>query len=132
MNRTAEFDGPHGALDTCPRCSHFSPAVTAGYFSNCSGSDDFGASGNTGYAAKTAIYGESWVDELTVPWSAFRDFEEFNKWGGPSTPPKHWRLNFYRYLYRGPSAKNFELNAWSPTHNPTFHVPERFGFASLI
>jgi hypothetical protein len=53
----------------------------------------------------------------------------------PSLRPwQLWRMNFYRYSYpSGPDAKydNFELNAWSSTHDPSFHVPERFGVVVL-
>ena len=45
-----------------------------------------------------------------------------------------WRVNFYRYSYPdGPNAAfdNYELNAWSPTHGPSFHVPNRFGVIVL-
>jgi hypothetical protein len=49
--------------------------------------------------------------------------------------PRHvWRVNFYRYSYPdGPNAAfdNYELNAWSPTHGPSFHVPNRFGVIVL-
>ena len=109
-----------------------SPEDATDYFENCSGSDDFTASGNPAYAAETVISGDRWMDRLTVPWTAFRDFEQFQTGDGLHAPPKHWRINFYRYLYPAAEGPNFELNAWSPTHNPTFHVPERFGFASLV
>ena len=63
--------------------------------------------------------------QLLVPWALFA--ARFRPRGGEPWP--HWRLNFYRYDYpRGPSG-DFELTAWSPTHNPSFHVPARFGVA---
>jgi len=36
-----------------------------------------------------------------------------------------WRANFLR-IDRPPN-RDRELSAWSPTHRPTFHAPERFG-----
>ena len=43
-----------------------------------------------------------------------------------------WRINFYRYDYpQGPGGR-YELTAWSPTHEPSFHVPSRFGVARLV
>lgn len=31
----------------------------------------------------------------------------------------------------GPPPSTYELNAWSPTHTPSFHEPARFGAAVL-
>ena len=54
--------------------------------------------------------------QLLVPWALFA--ARFRPRGGEPWP--HWRLNFYRYDYpRGPSG-DFELTAWSPTHDLSF------------
>ena len=69
-----------------------------------------------------------WRADLFVPWGIFAD--EFRPAGGHPWP--HWRLNVYRYDYPdGPDAP-FELTAWSPTHDASFHVPARFGRATLV
>ena len=129
MNRTRGFDGPHGVLDTCTKCNEL--ANVSEYFSPCSSSDDFSASGNPGYSASTDVGSMGWSANLTVPFSAFADFNAFDGAG----VPKEWRLNFYRYTYPDGANQNFtnyELTGWSSTHSPTFHVPARFGFATLV
>ncbi len=40
-------------------------------------------------------------------------------------PGERWRMNVYRIDH---SARGMELSAWSPTGEPNFHVPERFGW----
>lgn len=74
----------------------------------------------------------SWSIDLMVPWASFPPRYAPSKSGG--IPWHVWRVNFYRYSYPdGPNAAfdNYELNAWSPTHGPSFHVPNRFGVIVL-
>lgn len=40
-------------------------------------------------------------------------------------PGERWRMNVYRIDH---SARGMELMAWSPTGEPNFHVPDRFGW----
>jgi len=49
-------------------------------------------------------------------------------------PHSTWRMNFYRYSYpTGPNKAfdNYELSGWSSTHDPSFHVPDKFGVIVL-
>jgi hypothetical protein len=75
-----------------------------------------------------------WGDELFVPFSLFP--EGFRP-GGPNGRGEPWPLlrgNFYRYDFPDPpnaNFTNFELTAWSPTHDASFHVPARFGVLVL-
>ena len=67
------------------------------------------------------ISSTGWGVELTVPFEMF--------------PPKYqdsriWRANFYRYDYPE-NREKYELSGWSPTHDPSFHVPQRFGVMVL-
>lgn len=61
----------------------------------------------------------SWTVELAIPWGDFVT--------APHLPPQQgdaWRVNLYRIdQFEGQE----ELSAWSPTHQPTYHVPSRFG-----
>ena len=51
--------------------------------------------------------------------------------GGVSPWPL-WRLNLYRYAFPNKTDPTPELSGWSPTHDPSFHVPARFGVAYLV
>jgi hypothetical protein len=57
--------------------------------------------------------------EIAIPWEDFVT--------APHLPPlsgDRWRINLYRIdRYQGQE----ELSAWSPTGQPTFHVPGQFG-----
>jgi hypothetical protein len=68
----------------------------------------------------------SWSVSYFIPWAVFApEFRPQN-----ALPWHLWRVNFYRYSYpHGPNENfdNFELNAWSATHTPSFHEPSRFG-----
>ena len=46
-------------------------------------------------------------------------------------PWKLWRANFYRYGYPGGAEAPYNLSAWSPTREGSFHVPEKFGVVVL-
>jgi hypothetical protein len=62
---------------------------------------------------------QSWNVEIAIPWEDFVT--------APHLPPlsgDRWRINLYRIdRYQGQE----ELSAWSPTGQPTFHVPGQFG-----
>ena len=56
-----------------------------------------------------------WCAEFSIPFASLG-----------AAPRGIWRANFHRI--DRPSAAPWELSAWSPTGQPKFHVPERFGF----
>lgn len=83
-----------------------------------------------------------WTVEVAIPWSAFRTTTTPRSVTRVSLPPRpgdRWRLGLYRVerprvspddgspLDREASKPHTELQAWSPTHHPGFHRPERFG-----
>jgi len=74
---------------------------------------------------------EGWSTSLFIPWSLFSDSFQPLKTSTGIQPWETWRANFYRYDYPSGQQGNFELTAWSPTHNPSFHRPERFGVLVL-
>ena len=90
----------------------------------CRGTSTFAH--NMTVAAATSDDG--WTTRLSIPWAIFAD--EFRPRAGAAWP--HWRLNFYRYDYPDGEAGPAELSAWSPTHDPSFHVPREFGSALLL
>ena len=45
------------------------------------------------------------------------------------SPGERWRMNVYRIDH---SARGMELMAWSPTGEPNFHVPDRFGWIEFV
>ena len=74
---------------------------------------------------------DGWGIELHIPFALFS-----NAYQPTSTmkPWSVWRMNFYRYSYpngSNPDFSNYELSGWSPTHDPSFHVPARFGIVVL-
>ena len=75
---------------------------------------------------RTKTTADGWSSDLFIPWAIFTT--EFRPTNGRVHPL--WRLNFYRYDYPDGKDKPFELSAWSPTHDASFHVPSRFGRAS--
>ena len=99
---------------------------------NCAAAGPLPCNGTNAFAhgmtVATTATARGWRADLFVPWGIFAD--EFRPAGGHPWP--HWRLNVYRYDYPdGPDAP-FELTAWSPTHDASFHVPARFGRATLV
>jgi hypothetical protein len=131
-------------LDTSPSGAFFANLMDnkLGNSSVCiasAGCDDPGTlpcTGRAGFAhgmTSTAVNNTaSWSTDLFVPWASFPDRYAPSKSGG--VPWKTWRMNFYRYSYpfgHNAAFDNYELNAWSPTHGPSFHVPERFGVVVL-
>jgi len=94
---------------------------------NCSGAQTFPSA--PGLRAVIANTSTGWRETLDVPFAAFpASFVGRGRW-------PLWRVNFYRYAYpHGPDAtfSNYQLSAWSPTHDPSFHTPSRFGVALLV
>jgi len=75
---------------------------------------------------------KGWGIEMIIPWEMFA--KEFQPTMLTQQPHSIWRMNFYRYSYpNGPNSKfsNYQLSGWSPTHDPSFHVPARFGVIVL-
>jgi len=70
-----------------------------------------------------------WWREMVVPWELYA--EKFRPVDGKPWPT--WRGNFYRYAYPNKLPDGSfdhsapELSGWSSTHNPSFHIPDRFG-----
>ena len=87
----------------------------------CSGLDSF--TGLPGLHAQVTNMTGSWKNELTIPFNLFP--EKYRS-------SKIFRGNFYRYDYPNGDRTTFELSGWSPTHNPSFHVPARFGVLVLV
>eukprot|EP01059_Diplonema_ambulator_P031379 TRINITY_DN572_c0_g3_i1.p1 TRINITY_DN572_c0_g3~~TRINITY_DN572_c0_g3_i1.p1 ORF type:complete len:240 (+),score=57.89 TRINITY_DN572_c0_g3_i1:53-772(+) len=111
----AVIDNPKGNASYCA-LSH----CTSGNLP-CTGKATFPAGMTVTATANTT----AWSLHLRVPWSLFAA-----KYQPSPQPWPVWRANFYRYDYPdGPNANytNYELSAWSPTHNPSFHIPSRFG-----
>ena len=87
----------------------------------CTGRDNFSPL----TMSVTVVKGTGWwADSLFLPWALFP--KEF------AAPWPVWRVNFYRYDYPNGASEPYELSGWSPTHNPSFHVPARFGTMLLI
>jgi hypothetical protein len=136
-----EIDGaPSGAIwgscinaaDVCPGCANATEptcAVPGAY--ECLG-EELGrfTNGVVGEAKQT---GDGWKLRLSLPWSIFAAWARPTSSGGRAIGPwAHWRLNLYRYnFHRGTAPSDYELDAWSPTHSPTFHDPRRFGYARI-
>jgi len=58
-----------------------------------------------------------WTAEMAIPSECLV--------GRKAGPGEFWQVNFYRIEAK--SKKKIELLAWSPTRQPYFHVPARFG-----
>jgi hypothetical protein len=86
----------------------------------CTGLGDFDSL--PGLHAHVTNYTEGWRNQLSIP------FELFPK---EYATGKFWRANFYRYDYPWGDKVNYELSGWSPTHDPSFHIPARFGVLVL-
>ncbi len=78
------------------------------------------ASWNSGFQHATRIdkKNKEWYCEMGVPVASM----------GVRTvlPGMEWRINFYRCAGRGEDSQRHFL-AWSPTLDPSFHIPSRFG-----
>ena len=97
-----------------PRRQVFQFAVAAG-----GGLYDASPQGQAGWNAKARckvhIGAKAWSFELAVP---FKDL------GADGRRLRTWRVNFYRSRHPGGG----EYQAWSPTGQNHFNMPERFGF----
>ncbi len=71
-----------------------------------------------GTVADASDEDRSWTVEAVIPFSDL----------GVTTPKPGtiWRGNFYRFS-RGKNKPELQLS-WSPTHLPSFHQPNRFGY----
>lgn len=75
----------------------------------------------TGWETNTKVGGNRLASVWALPYSAF------------DAPPKagaSWRMNAFRIDHH--SARGISLMAWQPTMQPTFHVPEVFGFLDFV
>lgn len=136
-----EIDGaPSGAIwgscinsaEVCPGCANATEptcAIPGAY--ECVG-EELGrfTNGVVGEAEQT---GDGWLLRLSLPWSIFAEWARPASSGAGSISPwPHWRLNLYRYnFFQGTAPDDYELDAWSPAHSPTFHDPRRFGYARM-
>ena len=64
----------------------------------------------------------AWTVEMAIPFASLGPFVP--------APGKSWRANFHRI--DRPKNSQWELSAWSPTGQPLFHVPEKFGFLDFF
>jgi hypothetical protein len=73
---------------------------------------------NSGMTAAARVVPGSVASGLRVPWHAF---------GRAPSKGERWRCNLFRCVGRDPSRGYL---AWRPTHTPepSFHVPEKFGW----
>jgi hypothetical protein len=138
-----EIDGaPSGAAwGSCIDAEAFCPGCANVTDVTCANDGEFTCTGGglaeftNGVVGNSVVSDDGWRFSLAVPWSIFAD------WAQPSTsgnstlkmvPWPHWRLNLYRYnFFEGIEPDDYELDAWSPTHGPSFHDPRRFGYACL-
>ena len=92
----------------------------------CSGSSIFPTTGielhaERDYDSKGVAVG--WHTSRFLPFSMFFELKGSTKM---------FRFNLYRYGYpNGPNGA-YELSGYSPTWNPSFHVPSRFGLMVLV
>ena len=112
----------------------------------CSGTNTFDKSLTT----KAFNTSTGWGIEINVPWQLFPPEFQPNSTGvgvqgvvdegdvlllPTLLPHPTWRMNFYRYSYPNGANSgftNYELSGWSPTHDPSFHVPAKFGVIVLV
>lgn len=77
-----------------------------------------------------------WSRTMVVNWGMFKN--EYTPLGNKGQPWPHWRANFYRYSYPFKTSDGsfdhdkYELSGWSSTHDPSFHVPPRFGKLTFL
>lgn len=139
------INNPRGNVSSCDECHDGDNGPLP-----CKGLNTF-----TGVDVKVTVHndtsGNSWGHELFLPWNLFP--AEFAPKTNPTSPmpcthdltaeciyPKStsptpwplWRLNMYRYDYPDGPDMPYELSGWSSTHDPSFHVPARFGVAVLV
>ena len=112
-----------GNVSNCDHC-------VAGMRHPCFGRDVFPPYSADGLGVRVRNTSTGWTASLFVPFAMFP-----SEFVGHRHPWPLWRVNFYRYAFpSGPSPRfdNYELSGWSPTHDPSFHIPARFGVAVLV
>lgn len=71
-----------------------------------------------------------WIATVFLPWEGFRSLShEASKLTLPPSPGSEWRFNLFRIERPGgpqAPAKDGVFAAWSPTGQPSFHVPAAF------
>eukprot|EP01051_Picozoa_sp_SAG22_P014466 SAG22_NODE_1760_length_3634_cov_1.814144_2_plen_500_part_00 len=82
---------------------------------------------------------DGWTDSVQIPWSAFSAADAFadELSSIATTPPREWRINFYRTNYFDYGQHNpADFYAWRPTvpagHGAAFHKPKNFGTMRLL
>ncbi len=78
---------------------------------------------NTSGGVNDELEDQSYIVELSIPWSAF----SYGDMGPSIAPPAgaSWRFNFYVMDSRPGGSQRGE--GWSPTLTSDYHVPARFG-----
>lgn len=85
----------------------------------------FDASWNSGFEHATRIDHEKkiWYCEMRIPVNSF-GIDRIKA-------DAQWRINFYRCDGLGDDTRRRFL-AWSPTYEPSFHVPQHFGLIRFV
>jgi hypothetical protein len=88
-----------------------------------------------------------WTVEIRIPWDVFRTTTTpaaKTHMTLPPVPGQRWRAGLYRVerprvspedgapIPRGDANPLTQLQAWSPTHLDSFHIPERFGVLEFV
>eukprot|EP01048_Picozoa_sp_COSAG05_P019093 COSAG05_NODE_2917_length_2511_cov_8.439884_2_plen_524_part_00 len=102
----------------------------------CSGRDQYASAQGLTVAVKHHTWG--WSMQLSIPWGLFSTppIKSGPAANSQSTWPL-WRLNMYRISGGGDVIKSLRdivpraYSAWSPTMDPSFHTPSRFGVMLL-
>jgi hypothetical protein len=84
-------------------------------------------------SAVLPMYGEGdvrtgWTAVIRLPWAGFRSVPGTNVELPPAAGDQ-WQFNVFRIKRPGGASapnRDIVLDAWSPTHGPSFHVPEAF------
>lgn len=74
-----------------------------------------------GWKTHTALGGNRLVSVWALPYGAF---------DVPPATGVSWRFNAFRIDHH--SSRGMSLMAWQPTMQPTFHVPDVFGFLDFV
>jgi hypothetical protein len=75
-----------------------------------------------GLRSETRRTPNGWNAELSLPFPSLTS--------NAVVPGSRWRANFCRI--DRPEGRPRELSAWSPTGQPRFHVPNRFGIIEFV
>lgn len=82
-----------------------------------------------GLESRTKPYSKGLTAVLFMPWSGFRSLPAGEKAELPPKPGTAWKFNVFRIERPGgpqAPAKDAVFAAWSPTGDPSFHVPAAF------